>query len=944
MIRTILLALLFVVSVSCVPGYTFAQSGTTPPTTSETKPKQVERVATVNLTDAKVVQDGNKFNITFTISNRVGTQPGIKYGVMLVEKTVSGQVTADQYVFDETLTLSEGESVTRDVVYTAPAVLNGTYSLILSSKNVNGFPFGLSFLGDVTLASTAVAGVFVNTDTCYLTVEGDTTKTKYTPAQGVDISQTETLTSHCVLENMGNETLSVTPRMVAHERSLFGALAESVGGDTAPVTFKPKEKREVATKLSKASVPQAYDLALSYGEGGNSVIYRYVVQGGSGTIQNLVFDKNLYQSGETAKISFVWSDAADGFQNARAGTGTELTKPRVTIALQSGSGVACAESYVYELNANPVHQIQIPVTSECRNPRVNVVLKDDTFGDLSEIDYEIKSPDAPVVPAVPDTSVPPEKPSRAPWFILVGLIVLGAGTFALMKIMRDKKNTPPSVPPIAVLLLGLSLSLLSGIHTAHADTFTAWNTTGDLSRGVLYTVNLDKATYAPEENMTITASGIVSDDCGNPCDIPGQCRGIGLWVQEIDYVSVDPLQYIIPLTDGYESLGDSVFGVATRTAPVDAGAHIIVMGGTADNTENALLTVGSYEIEMYFDVVAPPNTPPTTNAGIDRAITLPVSTSTASGASAVDTDTPVTYLWSFVSGPSTPTITNGTTLTPALSAMTSPGTYIFRLTATDSLGASSNDTMSVVVSAGAVGCPSGTQGSCVLPNGTGGQTAGSCVSGYGGSCSFTCNGTTGIWEQNTNSCQAPNITLLELCDPGFLNCDSTSRLVATGTPLVVRWNATGSDSCQRSATPPADFSTGGAVSGSDDVTTSATPASVSDYSIVCTYGGIGGTADTGTVTAYNYPPPVLTVSDANVKVGESVVVSWDTNNASETSCTLTGGSLSSTLLNNGTDTGSEPSETGFASIVIDGRTTITLTCGSLSDTQVIEIVPTAGEL
>ena len=89
MIRTILVAtLLFVVSVSLCQGmclHKLRQWRHTP--TPEDKTGKVAVVATVNLTDATVVQDGNKFNITFTVSNRVGTQPGIKYGVMLVQNT-----------------------------------------------------------------------------------------------------------------------------------------------------------------------------------------------------------------------------------------------------------------------------------------------------------------------------------------------------------------------------------------------------------------------------------------------------------------------------------------------------------------------------------------------------------------------------------------------------------------------------------------------------------------------------------------------------------------------------------------------------------------------------------------------------------------------------------------------------------------------------------------
>ena len=100
---------------------------------------------------------------------------------------------------------------------------------------------------------------------------------------------------------------------------------------------------------------------------------------------------------------------------------------------------------------------------------------------------------------------------------------------------------------------------------------------------------------------------------------------------------------------------------------------------------------------MSVIVAAAPNTPPTVSAGGNRNITLPTSTSTPSGASATDPNAPITYAWSFVSGPKTPTISATTTLTPTFGAMTIAGTYIFRLTATDGLGASSNATMSVIV-------------------------------------------------------------------------------------------------------------------------------------------------------------------------------------------------------------------------------------------------------
>ncbi|HSE56535.1 MAG TPA: Ig-like domain-containing protein, partial [Candidatus Paceibacterota bacterium] len=92
-----------------------------------------------------------------------------------------------------------------------------------------------------------------------------------------------------------------------------------------------------------------------------------------------------------------------------------------------------------------------------------------------------------------------------------------------------------------------------------------------------------------------------------------------------------------------------------------------------------------------------PNNPPTTNAGADQTITLPTNSVTITGTASDPNGDALSYLWAKVSG-GTATISSPTALTTTVTGLTQ-GTYIFRLTATDSKGATGSDDMQVVVNA-----------------------------------------------------------------------------------------------------------------------------------------------------------------------------------------------------------------------------------------------------
>ncbi|MEK7564058.1 MAG: PKD domain-containing protein [Patescibacteria group bacterium] len=114
------------------------------------------------------------------------------------------------------------------------------------------------------------------------------------------------------------------------------------------------------------------------------------------------------------------------------------------------------------------------------------------------------------------------------------------------------------------------------------------------------------------------------------------------------------------------------------------------------------------------------NVAPVANAGVDQTLTLPTTTATLNGTGSTDSDGTITsYVWSFVSGPST--INPDDVVSPNISSLVA-GTYVFQLVVTDDDGATGTDTVSIVIN------PEGTN-----------NTNGSGSNGGGGGIRAKCN-------------------------------------------------------------------------------------------------------------------------------------------------------------------------------------------------------------
>jgi formylglycine-generating enzyme required for sulfatase activity len=93
----------------------------------------------------------------------------------------------------------------------------------------------------------------------------------------------------------------------------------------------------------------------------------------------------------------------------------------------------------------------------------------------------------------------------------------------------------------------------------------------------------------------------------------------------------------------------------------------------------------------------PANIPPTANAGPDQSITRPKSFALLTGSGSDSDGYVAAYAWTQVSGPATAAIANPSSSATIVTGLSVPGTYVFRLTATDDAGATSSDETAVAV-------------------------------------------------------------------------------------------------------------------------------------------------------------------------------------------------------------------------------------------------------
>jgi hypothetical protein len=465
-------------------------------------------LATINIYEAEILkQENNKFDLSFLITNREKAQPSVKYAIQLISKNEEGNETViDEKVYPEVLNLGENSEIRKEIKYKAPEYLNGSYFLRIVSRTEGGLILGTNFFKEIYLKGNS-RYIEVLNSSCFLSVEGEEQNKKYNLHQGVDVKSDEILKLNCKVENHSGEDVVLSYSSKNFHRSVFGNKSDLTETYKEIGAIKSKEKKNISIEISKANQPQAYDVMAYFKTDKdipvNNITAHYVLSGKSASIINLLLDKNFYNKGDQAEISFFYTGPADNFPDSRLGA-TSIEKIVSNFKIKDRENKLCGPEISSELNKEDIdNRFKYQINQLCASPTVEVVLTDGTTGEvLAEGSFSFTSPEEFVEKATTvKAETVDEKDSLIPILVVFGgLVMFLVSGFLLIK----KRKTL-----ILKIIIVFFFSGVCFLSEAKADSYylnysvKAGGGSGSfVNHSFTFNYSLNKRTYSPGERIT----------------------------------------------------------------------------------------------------------------------------------------------------------------------------------------------------------------------------------------------------------------------------------------------------------------------------------------------------------------------------------------------------------------------------------------------------------
>ncbi|MFA6392488.1 MAG: hypothetical protein WCW54_00160 [Candidatus Paceibacterota bacterium] len=481
-------------------------AATPPPTTPTSNSSQAIILADVNINEAKIVkQENNKFDISFILSNGKGIQTGVKYGVQLVSTSNKIQTTVDEKIYNESLTLYENSSIKKTIQYTAPEILDGTFSLYIISKNEEGFPYSTGLLGTVRIKASQ-KGIYISSGSCFLKVPGEKNSVAYKLNPPLDIGIDENISISCFANNNSDKEIQVNPVLEIRESNSYGKLVELGAIDIQSISYKSKESKLFSITLPNIDKSGTYYATIALKEGNilsNKVSFSYIVRGSSATISNVLMDKDYYQKGETANVSLLWNSIVGKLVRGDATNNASIS---ATTLIKNSIGQECSNQIVTPLVfdlTKPKTEIPISIKKNCFNPTITITLKDSVNKVLDEKSFTIQT-----VSVKKSTNIAP--------IIIVILLILAAIILYMYKKNKRSINSETNNIETKILILFIFLfGTLLFTNNAYAGSYYETMSISGTSCYIAYSANIDKPSGYMTNDTLIASATIGACGCSD---------------------------------------------------------------------------------------------------------------------------------------------------------------------------------------------------------------------------------------------------------------------------------------------------------------------------------------------------------------------------------------------------------------------------------------------
>jgi len=472
---------------------------------------------------------------------------------------------------------------------------------------------------DITLSFGQVQFYYIELKDCYLTIQNEKDNPHYTLGLGVDVAKNDTLFINCIAKNNFAMEQTVIPSFNTYFRSSFGKLISS--NEFQSINLEPNQETSLSFAIPKAIDAQAYavilELQSKHQPISNKITAHYVIQGTSATIQNLRLDKDYYQKGEQANLSFFWDASGD-----------DLSGITFNLSIQNSNNAACIDPITKSLAANdkksPQTELSASIIQDCANPNLTVSIKDKGGKVLDAQTFSVKSKN------VPPQNQGDKKLSKALVFVVVFIVTVLLLIIIISYYFKKKQESNNLLKSLLLFLLvgaGIFLCDLKGVR---ADTWVT--SSNDLIKyKITVTYNLDDDTYGIGQTATATGGVIIDFEDGVIDEFRGDLYATINNNKELLFVkSLPEEEELISNTNGKRSFAvESTVGTYKAVFDFDYKISPIGVKGWLINNS---VTIGN----IPYKVIAPPTvslsaSPVTVCSGSSTTLTWAVTNGVKNG-------------------------------------------------------------------------------------------------------------------------------------------------------------------------------------------------------------------------------------------------------------------------------------------------------------------------